>query len=460
MAPGCGGLLTPHPKKIPHSCVRGEDTTARDAWERTRMSDLETQLLDEILRIQAIDCHSHVPAEGPHARSLGDLLGYHYYTELLHSAGMPADVIDPRKGELETISEMVGRLDTISNTVQYSWLMEAARELFGFRGDRLTPANWSELARDVQEAGKSKDRYRAVLAKARIEKVFLTNRFDEDLSAIDRTLFVPCLRTDDLVFQMADPEVRHRLATKTGAEVASAEDARTAIRWLMRYFVQHGAASAAISLPPDFSPQPPDEKAAGKALARAAAGKALTAGDSAALAVFMFDLVVDMCRQFKKPMQLMIGVLRNVYPAGVPGGRDLLSQRGSLIDYADLFRRFPEVDFTVSVLSAPWAHELATFAWIFPNVKPSGHWWYSNVPTHIEADLRARLEAVPRVKLIGYYSDMYKVEFGLPKFNMYRRILARVLAREFVEPGRLDERQAVETAQMLLRDNAKRIFSV
>jgi glucuronate isomerase len=128
--------------------------------------------------------------------------------------------------------------------------------------------------------------------------------------------------------------------------------------------------------------------------------------------------------------------------------------------YADLFRRFPEVDFTVSVLSTAWAHELAAFVWIFPNVKPSGHWWYANIPAHIEYDLRARLEAVPQVKLIGYYSDMYKVEFGLPKFNMYRRALARVLAREFVETGRMTETQAVDTARLLLRENPRRIFGV
>jgi len=424
------------------------------------MSDLETQLLAEILTIQAIDCHSHVPAEAPHARTLGDLLGYHYYTELLHSAGMPADAVDPRKSEPERIGAVVDRLDTISNTVQYGWLVEAARELFGFRGDRLTPNNIGELGQEIIGAGRQPDRYRAVLAKARIEKVFLTNRFDEDLSAVDRTVFVPCLRTDDLVFKLSDPGVRERLFAKTGTDVESPEDARAAVRWLMRYFVQHGAASAAISLPPNFSPGPPDEKAAGKALSRALAGKDLSAADSASLAVFMFDLIVDTCKQFHKPMQLMIGVIRDVYPAGVAGGRDLLSKRGSLADYADLFRRYPEVDFTVSVLSATWAHELATFAWIFPNVKPSGHWWYLNIPAWIEPDLRARLEAVPRVKLIGYYSDMYKVEFGLPKFNMYRRILAKVLAREFVEPGRMTERQAVETAGLLLRDNAKRIFGV
>jgi glucuronate isomerase len=424
------------------------------------MNDLETRLLDEILGIRAIDCHSHVPPESPHAQSLGDLLGYHYYTELAHSAGMPAEAVDPRKSETERIVEMVTRLETFNNTVQYSWLMEVARELFSLRADRLTPQNWAELNRVIAEAAKQEGRYRAVLAKANLEKVFLTNRFDEDLSGIDRSVFVPCLRTDDLVFQLADAGLRHRVAAKTGIEIGSTEDVGDAVRWLMRYFVQHGAASAAIGLPPEFSPRAPDEAAAGKALGRALKGKELSAGESDALAVYAFDAVASACRQFRKPFQLMIGAVRSAYPAGVDGGRDLVSKRGSLIDYADLFRRYPAVDFTVSVLSMAWAHELATFAWILPNCKPSGHWWYANIPAHIEYDLRARLEAVPKVKLIGYYSDMYKVEFGLPKFNMYRRILARVLAREFVETGRLTEAQAVEVARLLLRENPRRIFGV
>ena len=424
------------------------------------MSDLEARLLDEILAIPAIDCHSHVPPASPHAKTLGDLLGYHYYTELAHSAGMPAEAVDPHRSEIDRVTEMVSRLESIDNTLQHSWLMEAARELFAFRAERITPSNWPELAQMVVEIGKQPDRCRAVLARARIEKVFLTNRFDEDLSAVDRTVFVPCLRTDDLVFQLADDDVRRRLAVKTGTEVGSTDDVRDAVRWLMRHFQQHGAASAAISLPPDFSPGVPDEPAAAKALARALRGKALSPDDGRTLAAFVFDVVAEACRQFKKPLQLMIGVVRNAYPGGVEGGRDLVSKQGSLGQYADLFRRYPEVDFAVSVLSAEWAHELATFAWIFPNVKPSGHWWYSNIPVHIEHELRARLEAVPKVKLIGYYSDMYKVEFGLPKFNMYRRILARVLAVHFVETGLMGERQAIETARLLLRDNPKRIFGV
>ena len=90
----------------------------------------------------------------------------------------------------------------------------------------------------------------------------------------------------------------------------------------------------------------------------------------------------------------------------------------------------------------------------------NGHWWYSNIPAYITHDLRARLQAVPKTKLIGYYSDAYKLEFVLPKYNMYRRLLAQTLADDFIRPGLMNEKQALDLAQLLLRDNSKRIFGV
>ena len=105
------------------------------------------------------------------------------------------------------------------------------------------------------------------------------------------------------------------------------------------------------------------------------------------------------------------------------------------------------------------AHELVTFTWIFQNVRASGHWWYANIPAYIEDDLRARVEALPQTKLLGYYSDAYYVEFTLPKFGMYRWCLARVLAGQ-VEMKRLSEAEALDVAHGLLRDNAKEIFHV
>jgi hypothetical protein len=130
----------------------------------------------------------------------------------------------------------------------------------------------------------------------------------------------------------------------------------------------------------------------------------------------------------------------------------------SLIQYRHLFNAFPQVTFPISVLASVTNQELTSYAWIFPNVVTNGHWWYSNTPTFIEHDAAARLEAVPMTKQIGYYSDMYKLEFALPKFNMYKRILAKVLAERFVVDRGWSEERAVELGLTVLRDNTRRIF--
>ena len=43
---------------------------------------------------------------------------------------------------------------------------------------------------------------------------------------------------------------------------------------------------------------------------------------------------------------------------------------------------------------------------------------------------------------------------------MYRRILARIRADDFVKPGIYSETQAIALARFLLRENAERIFGV
>ena len=65
---------------------------------------------------------------------------------------------------------------------------------------------------------------------------------------------------------------------------------------------------------------------------------------------------------------------------------------------------------------------------------------------------------MPGTKQIGYYSDMYKLEFALPKFAMYKRILAKVLAERFVIDRRWNEEQAVALGRRVLRENVERVF--
>jgi glucuronate isomerase len=240
-------------------------------------------------------------------------------------------------------------------------------------------------------------------------------------------------------------------------EIRNSSDLRAAIGRLFDRFVAKGAKACAISLPPDFSPQRPEGVEATVA-DWLRSGEATSAETRHRLSQFVFWTLAEFCAEHSLPFDLMIGVVRKVYPAGVHQGQDLYDSRVSLIQYRQLLNAFPQVKFPISVLASVTNQELASYAWIFPNVFTSGHWWYSNAPSFIERDLSARLEAVPGNKQIGYYSDAYKLEFIWPKFRMYKQILAKVLAEQFVLDRGWSESRAIELGRRLLRTNVEQIF--
>ena len=422
--------------------------------------DLRRRIFDALDALVLIDPHTHINPLSPASTTLADILGYHYYTELAHSAGMNKDEIeelglDPK----EKVHRLIAKLGPINNTIQYSWLVEMAQKFFGFTDERVTLQNWEPLYDAAAAKMASPDWPQQVLEQSKLEAVFLTNDFDDPLAGFDTSVYVPCLRTDDLVFHLAKPEVQSRLASFTRIEASSAESARRAMVALFNHFKANNARACAISLPPDFSPARISDARANTALsALYQHGTTANDPDKRAAGSFIFWTLAEMCAEHSLPFDLMIGVNRGVYEAGVHQGRDLYDSRVSLIQYKQLFNAFPQVTFPISVLASVTNQELTSYAWIFPNVVTNGHWWYSNTPTFIEHDLGCRLEAVPRTKQIGYYSDMYKLEFALPKFAMYKRILAKVLAERFCIDRDWSEERAVDFGSQILRGNVEAIF--
>ena len=424
-------------------------------------AQLTQRLLNELEQLVLIDPHTHINALDPASHSLADILGYHYYTELAHSAGLPREQIEePGLSPKDKVARLVPKLADIENTVQFSWLLEMCRTFFGFQDDRITLSNWEALYDAAEKKMAQPDWEEQVLRISKLEQIFLTNNFDDPLTGFDTRRYIPCLRTDDLVFHLAKKETRERLAKATGIELSGAVSLNQAVGKLFEHFVSHGAKACAISLPPDFEPLPISASAADPIVRAAASGRDLSADEQRTLSRFVFWTLAEHCADRQLPFDLMIGVNRRVYEAGVFQGQDLFDQRVSLIQYKALFNAFPQVVFPISVLAQISNQELVSYSWIFPNVVTNGHWWYSNIPAYIEIDTRGRLQAVPRTKQIGYYSDMYKLEFALPKFGMYRRILAKVLAQDFVLDRGWPEERAVELGQQVLRGNVETIFQV
>ncbi|MEZ6134141.1 MAG: glucuronate isomerase [Pirellulaceae bacterium] len=422
--------------------------------------ELVQRIFGELDSLVLIDPHTHINPHQPASQSLADILGYHYYTELAHSSGLPKSRIeDEQLSPREKVGRLAEAMPRIDNTVQLSWLLEAASELFGVELDRFDASNWETLFDAAQAKMDQPDWEEQVLKKSKLEAVFLTNDFDDDLAGFDTRRYVPCLRTDELVFHFAKPAVRQRLAGSSGIDVHNLSDLRNALEARFQHFTSAGARACAISLPPHFAPQPISDASAELALANVLANsEAASVDDRTTLGYWVFWQLAKFCEQFHLPFDLMIGVNRAVYPAGVFQGQDLYDSRVSLIQYRELFNAFPQVTFPISVLASVTNQELVSYAWIFPNVTCNGHWWYSNTPSFITRDLQARLEAVPRNKIVGYYSDMYKLEFALPKFAMFKRCLARVLADHFVVMMGWSETRAVDLGKQVLRGNVESMF--
>ncbi|MDA0659266.1 MAG: glucuronate isomerase [Planctomycetota bacterium] len=425
--------------------------------------ELSHRLFTELDALRLIDPHTHINPHAPVATNLADILGYHYYTELAHSAGLPREQIEDSQLSSKQRAELLLRhLGPIDNTIQFSWLLEMARELFGFDSTRIDQRNWESLYDAADECFRRKTWEAEVLEASKLDAVFLTNEFDDPLTGFNTKRYIPCLRTDDLVFQLGSTSVRERLDRASGISVKNAATLRSAIGELFRNFVQHGAKACAISLPPDFSPASVTAVEAEAAVSAAYSSRSgeLSRDHQTQLSHFVFWTLAEFCTDFHLPFDLMIGVHRNVYPLGVHQGRDLYDSRVSLYQYRHLFNGFPRVTFPVSVLASVTNQELVSYAWIFPNVVANGHWWYSNTPSMIHRDLVARLEAIPRTKQIGYYSDMYKLEFGLPKFRMFKRILANCLASEFILGRGWSEDDALKLGTQILRDNVESVFAL
>ncbi|MCH8830290.1 MAG: amidohydrolase, partial [Planctomycetes bacterium] len=182
---------------------------------------LQQRILGELEALVLIDPHTHINPHAPASRTLADIMGYHYYTELAHSAGLArAEIEEPGLDPKEKVRRLVPKLADLSNTVQVGWLLEMCREFFDFQDEQITAENWESLYDTAAKKMAAADWEDQVLRKSGLESVFLTNDFDDPLEGFDTARYIPCLRTDDLVFQLEKPETRQRLSAATNSELS------------------------------------------------------------------------------------------------------------------------------------------------------------------------------------------------------------------------------------------------
>src|SRR6266446_3296192 len=146
---------------------------------------LARDLYHEICRIRLIDPHSHINPHAACAKSLDDILGYHYYTELAHSAGMDQGPLAADVPPRERVRAILGHMDRFDNTAQYSWFLEIARTFLGFTGQKVSAKDCDPLYDAAEQLLHRPGWEEEVLERSNVEMVFLTNDFVDRLEGFD-----------------------------------------------------------------------------------------------------------------------------------------------------------------------------------------------------------------------------------------------------------------------------------
>src|SRR5580700_7977786 len=145
------------------------------------MSKLSDDLCSALSAIPLIDPHSHIEPLSPVSRSLDDILGYHYYTELAHSAGMSQAPLAKEISPRDRVRAIVEHMDRYDNTAQYSWFLGIARAFLDFDVDRIKADDADMLFDKAERIFNQPDWEKQVFQKSNLEAIFLTNEFDDPL---------------------------------------------------------------------------------------------------------------------------------------------------------------------------------------------------------------------------------------------------------------------------------------
>ena len=153
---------------------------------------LAEYLYTEICHIPLIDPHSHIDPHRPTARTLDDILGYHYYTELAHSVGMDKAAARPgrraaRPRARDPLSHGAVRQHGAVHVVPGN-----RPHLPGFSGrPRHAGRLRTGCATRPSELMAQPDWEQRVLHRSNIEKVFLDQRFRRSARGLRHAALCP-----------------------------------------------------------------------------------------------------------------------------------------------------------------------------------------------------------------------------------------------------------------------------
>jgi len=424
-------------------------------------NNLYDVLLEHIKKIKIIDTHEHIMSQEEVRREslhLFRVFENSYARFDFISAGMPQEVWDNRDPkDIWAVWEKYQ--NQVRLTCFFKNIIRALQDLFGLEENIITKKNWSILSEKINSAYKRKDWYYYVLFKKAGFKIsFLDNYWSIEKINFDSQFFLPVLRVNPLIlgrnFKPQYPVKRkisltqvEDLAREWKVDISSFDSYLYLIDLAIKKYRNKGA--SAIKICTAYERTLYFEKVSKDKAAKLFKEKILSLQEKKRLQDFLTHYIIKKAILENLPIQIHTGTFArnaNMIKNGDP----------SLLN--NLFLEYPESKFILFHFSFPFISKAFAIAKIFPNVFLDFCWMPMLSKNIAIKAVDEYFDLIPYNKLM-WGGDSFRVEEAYGAACNAREIVSLVLSQR-VARGEIDIEGALNIAQAVFHDNAKKIYNI
>jgi len=414
----------------------------------------EDRIRKAVNDIWIIDTHEHLEMEEERLERKNIDFTYlfkHYAYDDLVSASHSMGLVSVMFGHNFSLEDRWQLFKPFFNATRNTGYMRAsllaANDLFGISD--LNDETYRELTEKIRAANKP-GWYKYVLKdRAKIELSIQ----DVGDRQFDRNFYRHVVRFDKFISVFTINEIKN-IGLSYGIQVNTLEDYLTALRKAFRRGIDNHMVGVKSALAYDRILKYDNvtkEKAQAvfeQLVARDEKQGRIDFQTVKPLQDYMMHCVLDLAEEFNMPVQIH---------TGLHAGNGNYITNSNPTHLTNLFFEYPNVNFCLFHSAYPYGGELSVLAKNFPNVFIDMCWSDIISPSYSIRYLNEWLETVPANKIMAFGGDYMIVEGVYAHSVMARRIVAKVLIDK-VASGYFSEKEAVDIARRILRENAMEIF--
>ncbi len=419
--------------------------TIREKVEATPLVDTHEHLIEESTRLAGPKPGSRFPCDD------FSILFYHYSNADMISAGMTGEEnnrffsMEADLGEKWRI--FAPYLERCRNTGYFQAVLHTIRDLYG------------EGEVNAASVGRITEKLRGMTRKGFYEEILRrrSNVPSCQVNSLEGPLFVeteyPTLLYQDLSFvAMSSGLDVKKLSAESQLPAETLDQWYAVIDW---YFDRYGARAVAVKNQSAYSRRLNYDRVskadAAPLFARHAKGEKLSEAEMKAVQDHLFRHCVQKATDYGLPVKLHTG-----FYAGA-NSMPLERLRQNAGDLCPLLRDFPKTRFVLMHIGYPYQDEFIALGKGYTNAYIDLCWAWIISPTASVRFLKEFLTTAPASKLFTFGGDYITVETVYGHSRLARMGIAQALS-ELVAEGWMTEREALSTAERIMRGNAYEVF--